>query len=131
MSGSRPRKIRRQLNASATIPAMAGPRIPGRTHAVDSVANIRGRRCSGRLRPIATYAIGGIAPPPMPWMNRAPMSIGMDVAAPASASPTANSESPMTNGNTTPRRSIRLPDPTIPSSDPTMNAENTSPYSSG
>ena len=35
---------------------------PGRTQAVDSVANICGRRRSGRLRPIATYAIGGHGP---------------------------------------------------------------------
>ena len=53
-TGSSPKKIRRQLKASATTPAIAGPKIPGRIHAVDIVANIRGRRCSGRLRPIAT-----------------------------------------------------------------------------
>ena len=50
---------------------MAGPSTPGSTQAVESVANIRGRSRSGRLRPIATYAIGGIVPAPRPWMNRA------------------------------------------------------------
>ena len=54
MSGSRPRKTQRQSNASATTPASAGPRTPGRTQAVESIANICGRRRSGMLRPIAT-----------------------------------------------------------------------------
>ena len=130
MSGRRPKKIHRQSKASATKPAIPGPSSPGRIQAVDSVANIRGRRCSGRLRPIATYAIGGMAPPPMPWIRRAAMSMGIDVAAPASISPIVNSASPMTNGSRTPRRSIRLPATTIPTSDPTRNAENTRPYSS-
>ena len=35
-------------------PASAGPMTPGRTQAVDSVANIRGRSASGSARPIET-----------------------------------------------------------------------------
>ena len=35
-------------------PAMAGPISPGTTHAVESIANIRGRSDSGIDRPIAT-----------------------------------------------------------------------------
>ena len=53
-SGSRPRNTARQWNASATMPAMAGPISPGTTHAVESIANIRGRSDSGIDRPIAT-----------------------------------------------------------------------------
>ena len=41
-------------DVSATPPASAGPMTPGSTHAVESVANIRGRRRSGSARPIAT-----------------------------------------------------------------------------
>src|SRR4051794_2054162 len=66
----------------------------------------------------------------MPWIRRAPMSIGIDTAAPPSARPIAKSASPSRNGATTPRRSMRLPATTIPTSEPTRNAENTRPYSS-
>src|SRR5258705_2198287 len=66
----------------------------------------------------------------MPWISRAPISIGIDTAAPARTSPTANNASPMMNGTTTPVRSIRLPAITIPTSEPTRKAENTRPYSS-
>jgi hypothetical protein len=54
MSGSRPRKTYRQPTVSPTVPAIAGPMTPGRTQAVDSVANMRGRSFSGRVRPMAT-----------------------------------------------------------------------------
>ena len=53
-NGSRPRKTSRQLAFSATKPLIAGPMIPGTTQAVDSTANIRGRRVSGMPRAIAT-----------------------------------------------------------------------------
>ena len=43
MNGSRPRKTNRHPMNSPTRPASAGPMTPGRTHAVESVANIRGR----------------------------------------------------------------------------------------
>src|SRR5436190_2961665 len=66
----------------------------------------------------------------MPWISRAPISIGIDRAAPPSARPMANSARPMRNGAMTPVRSIRLPAITIPTSDPTRKAENTRPYSS-
>ena len=52
--GSSPRNTNRQPMVSPMIPAMAGPMTPGMTHAVDSVANICGRRRSGRRRPMAT-----------------------------------------------------------------------------
>jgi hypothetical protein len=54
MSGSRPRKTERQPRVSPTVPAIAGPITPGRTHAVDIVANIRGRSDSGSVRAMAT-----------------------------------------------------------------------------
>ena len=54
ISGRRPRKTSRQWRFSATIPAMLGPMTPGMTQAVERVANIRGRRRSGRARPIET-----------------------------------------------------------------------------
>ncbi len=52
--GSSPRKTTRQWNVWATTAATVGPMIPGRTQAVESVANIRGRRSSGNARPIET-----------------------------------------------------------------------------
>jgi len=54
MSGSSPRKTKRQPIESPTVPAITGPMRPGRTHAVDSVANMRGRSASGKVRPMAT-----------------------------------------------------------------------------
>ena len=54
ISGSSPRKTKRQWNAWATTAATVGPMIPGTTQAVDIVANIRGRSSSGRARPIET-----------------------------------------------------------------------------
>ncbi len=82
ISGSRPRKTYRQPAASPTVPAIAGPITPGRTHAVESIANMRGRRCSGRVRPMATYAIGWIVPAPRPWTKRAATRKGMVGARP-------------------------------------------------
>ena len=51
ISGRSPRKTSRQWSASATAPAAAGPIRPGTTHAVDSVANILGRRRFGERPP--------------------------------------------------------------------------------
>ena len=56
MSGSRPRNTSRQVVASATAPASAGPTSPGRTQAVERTANILGRSSSGNARPIAHVA---------------------------------------------------------------------------
>ena len=53
-SGRSPRKTARQPIVSPTIPAIAGPITPGKAHAVESHANIRGRSSSGMLRAIAT-----------------------------------------------------------------------------
>ena len=130
MSGSRPRKTHRQPTASPTMPAMAGPSTPGRTQAVERVANICGRRCSGRLRPIATYAIGGTVPAPRPWRNRAPTRISIVGARPPMIRPIAKSPMPAANGPPSPRRSMSPPTSTIPISEPSMKAVNTQPYSS-
>ena len=54
MSGINPRKTKRHELISAILPAITGPMTPGRTHAVESVANICARRPSGSVRPIAT-----------------------------------------------------------------------------
>ena len=51
MSGRRPRKTIRQSHSSVTAEAAIGPMTPGRIHAVESVANIRGRRRSGHRPP--------------------------------------------------------------------------------
>ena len=49
-----PRNTQRHPATSPTTAASDGPRIPGTTHAVDSIANMRGWSRSGRQRPIAT-----------------------------------------------------------------------------
>ena len=130
MSGSRPRNTKRQPIDSPTAPAIAGPSTPGSTHAVESVANIWGRSRSGRLRPIATYAMGGTVPAPSPCRNRAPTSTSIDGARPPMIRPVANSPIPTANGAPRPRRSMSPPTTTMPMSEPSMNAVKTQPYSS-
>ena len=97
---------------------------------MDSVANIRGRSRSGMLRPIATYAMGGIVPAPRPWMKRAAMSTGMLGARPPISRPIPNSASPSANGRPRAPRSTVPPTTAIPISEPRKNAEKTQPYSS-
>ena len=104
--------------------ARARPR-PSRAARTSAAAGARA--C---VRPIATYAMGGIAPAPKPWMNRPTTSTGIVGASPRSARPTANRPSPTTNGTTgrhgrSARRRRRCRAAT-----PSRNAENTQPYSS-
>ena len=129
ISGSRPRNTKRQPIASPIAPAIAGPSTPGRTQAVESVANICGRRRSGRLRPIATYAMGGTVPAPRPWMNRATTSTSIDGASPPRMRPVANNAIPTANGAPRPRRSMIPPTTTMPMREPSIAAVKTHPYS--
>ena len=68
-SGTRRRNTHRQPSVRVTSALSAGPAIPGTTHAVDMIANTRGRSCAGYTRPTTTYAVAGIAPPPRPCTN--------------------------------------------------------------
>ena len=129
ISGSRPRNTTRHPIDSPTTPAIAGPRTPGSTHAVDRVANICGRSRSGMLRPIATYAMGGTVPAPRPWMKRPPTSTSIEDARPPTTRPIANRAIPTAKGAARPRRSMSPPTITIPINAPSMNDVNTQPYS--
>ena len=101
-SGRSPRKTARQPSAWVTPPARAGPMTPGRTQAVDSVANIGGRSRSGRERAIATYAVGGMAPAPNPCRNRPATRTSIDGARPQITRPIANRMRPPRNGRASP-----------------------------
>ena len=69
ISGSRPKKTQRQPSSTVTAALIEGPISPGRTNAVEVIANTRGRSPVGRRgRPRRTHA--GIAPPPTPWSTR-------------------------------------------------------------
>ena len=52
--GSKPRNTHRQESRSAITTARAGPAMPGTTHAVERIANMRGRNESGYVRPMTT-----------------------------------------------------------------------------
>ena len=53
-SGSKPRNTQRHPSVSDTRSARTGPISPGTTHAVERIANIRGRSASVKALPIAT-----------------------------------------------------------------------------
>ena len=102
--------------------------MPGTTQAVASSANICGRSRSGMLRPIATYAMGGIAPAPKPCTKR-PDDEDRHRRREAAdhAGRCAKRPRPPTNGTTSPSRSIRPPTTAMPRSDARRNAEKTQP----
>ena len=103
---------------------------PGRTQAVESVANIGGRSRSGSDRAIATYAVGGIAPAPRPCRNRPPTRMPIDGASPQMTRPIANRTRPPRNGRASPARSMSPPATTMPMRSPMKNIEKAQPYSS-
>src|SRR5207245_1409588 len=76
-------------------------------------------------RPTATYATAGIAPAPMPWIDRAATSTIMLGASPPARSPSAKSVSPATNGRAGPLRSASRPAATTPKRLLRKNALNT------
>ena len=91
---------------SATQPASAGPISPGTTQAVERYANIWPRIDSGKVRPIATYATGAIAPAPKPCTARAVTRTPIAGESPPTVRPIANRISPTTNGRAGPSASI-------------------------
>ena len=106
---------------------MLGPMTPGMTHAVESVANIRGRRRSGQ------------GPPDRDVGDRRDRARAEALDRPGgdehahrwreAADQEAQREQPdpVRNGRVSPPRSIMIPATTIPSRLPRKNAEKTQP----
>ena len=86
-----------------------GPTRPATPHTPPITPCIRARSCNVKMSPTSVSAIDCIAPPPMPWIVRKPMSHAMPVERPQATDASKNTKMPPIRMRFRPYTSASLP----------------------